>query len=123
MGKTTETEGGTRGKEKRRQESVRRVGRRGQGTVGKRGTYVIPVELRRRYGLDEGSLVIAEPREEGILLRPGVALPVEPYTPERRAEFLLSNAVDAEDYARAVEEVRKLGLDPKEIPHRKPTAA
>jgi hypothetical protein len=45
---------------------------------------------------------------------------VEIYTPERRAEFLLSNAVDAEDYARAVEEVRKLGLDPATILHHKP---
>ena len=28
------------------------------------------------------------------------------YAPERQAEFLLSNAVDAKDYARAKEEVR-----------------
>lgn len=35
----------------------------------------------------------------------------EIYTPERLAEFFLSNAIDAQDYARAREEVRKLGLD------------
>ena len=39
---------------------------------------------------------------------------------ERKAEFLLSNAVDAADYARAVGEVRDLGLDPDSIPHAKP---
>ena len=33
---------------------------------------------------------------------------VERDTPERRAEFLLSNAVDAADYARAVEAVRQI---------------
>jgi len=33
---------------------------------------------------------------------------------------LLSNAVDARDYARAVREVHKLGLDPAQVPHRKP---
>jgi hypothetical protein len=64
--------------------------------------------------------VIAEQREEGVLIRPAVAVPVEKYTPERRAEFLLSNAVDAKDYARAIKEVRKLGLDPTKVPHKKP---
>lgn len=90
--------------------------------VGRRGTVVIPVKLRRRLGFTEGSIVIAEEREDGILLRPAVALPVETYRPERRAEFLLSNAADGRDYARAVREVRKLGLDPAKVPHRKPTS-
>jgi len=88
--------------------------------VGKRGTIVLPAKLRRRFGIEEGSLIVAEEREEGVLIRPAVALPVEIYTPERRAEFLLSNAVDAKDYARAREEVRKMGLDPAKISHRKP---
>ena len=34
--------------------------------VGKRGTVVIPAALRRRFGIEEGSLVIAEDRGEGI---------------------------------------------------------
>jgi AbrB family looped-hinge helix DNA binding protein len=89
--------------------------------VGKRGTIVLPAKLRRRFGIEEGSLVVAEEREDGVLIRPAVALPIEVYSPERRAEFLLSNAVDAKDYARAVEEVRKMGLDPAKIPHRKPS--
>jgi AbrB family looped-hinge helix DNA binding protein len=88
--------------------------------IGRKGTVVIPASIRRRFGLEEGSLVIAEEREEGILLRPAVAVPIEIYTPERRAEFLLSNAVDEEDYAGAVAEVRRMGLDPARIPHRRP---
>lgn len=88
--------------------------------VGKRGTVVISAALRRRFGLDEGSQVVVEVRDDGILLRPAVAMPVEIYTPERRAEFLLSTAVDAEDYARAVEAVRQMGLDPATIPHQPP---
>lgn len=88
--------------------------------VGKRGTVVIPAALRRRFGLEEGSLVVVEVRDEGILIRPAVAVPVEIYSPERRAEFLLSTAVDATDYARAVEEVRKMGLDPETVPHQPP---
>jgi hypothetical protein len=45
---------------------------------------------------------------------------LEDYTPERIAEFLLNNAVGPEDYATAVEEVRKLGIDPATIPHTPP---
>ena len=81
---------------------------------------LIPAALRRRYGIEEGSFVVAEACEGGVLIRPAVVLPVEVYTPERKAQFLLSNAVDAADYARAVAEVRAVSLDPKAIPHYKP---
>ncbi len=81
--------------------------------VGKRGTVVIPAALRRRFGIEEGSLVVAEATDEGILIRPAVVMPLEVYTPERKARFLLENATDAEDYARAARVVRdELGLDP-----------
>lgn len=88
--------------------------------VGKRGTVVIPAALRRRFGIEEGSLVVAEATEEGVLIRPAVAMPVEIFTAARKAEFLLSNAVDDEDYARAIKEVQKMGLDPKTVPHYRP---
>ena len=68
----------------------------------------------------EGSFVIAEEREDGILIRPAEMLPVEIYTPERKAEFLLSNSLDAEDYAENVKRVREMGLDPEKIDHYKP---
>jgi len=85
--------------------------------VGKRGTIVIPAAIRRRLKIEEGAVVIVEEREGGILIRPAAVMPIEMYTAERRAEFLLSNAVDAEDYARACEEVRRMRLDPDAIPH------
>ena len=88
--------------------------------VGKRGTVVVPASLRRKYGLREGAFVILEERQGGLFLRPAAALPVEVYTPERKAEFLLNNAVTPEDYRWAVQEVRKMGLDPNSIPHEKP---
>ncbi len=88
--------------------------------VGKRGAIIVPAKLRKRFGIEEGSLVIAEEKDDGILLRPAVVVPVERYTPERKAEFLLSNAVDAADYRGARKEVRKLGLDPDKISHQPP---
>jgi hypothetical protein len=53
-----------------------------------------PARLRRKFGIEEGQRVVAEERPDGIPIRPAVALPVEIYTPERKAAFLLSNAVD-----------------------------
>lgn len=88
--------------------------------VGKRGTIIVPAKLRKRYGIEEGSLVTAEAREDGVLIRPAIVVPVERYTPERRAEFLLSTATTAKDYQRARKEVEKLGLAPDTIPHRGP---
>lgn len=88
--------------------------------VGKRGTIVVPAKLRKRYGMEEGTLVTTEPREDGLLIRPAIVVPVERYTPERKAEFLLSTATTTKDYRRARKEVQKLGLNPDAIPHRPP---
>lgn len=88
--------------------------------VGRRGAVVLPAKLRRRLGIEEGSFVVAEEREDGILIRPATVLPVEIYTPERRAEFLLNNAVDIEDYQHARDEVKRMGLDPDRLKHNKP---
>jgi len=85
--------------------------------VGKRGTVVVPARMRRKFGIEEGSLVIAEEREDGVLIRPAVSYPVEIYTPERIAEFLMSNAIDEEDYQRARDEVRQMGVDPDKVTH------
>lgn len=90
------------------------------GKLGKRGTLVIPASLRRRFGMTEGSMFIAEATDQGILIRPAMAVPIELYSPERKAELLLSSAVDEEDYRQARVEVEKLGLDPDSIEHSRP---
>lgn len=101
-------------------QTIRRSARTETSRVGKRGAVVVPARLRRKFGIEEGALVIAEERADGVLIRPAVALPVEVYTPARIAEFLLSNAVSARDYQAARREVRKLGLDPNAIGHHRP---
>ena len=88
--------------------------------IGKRGTFVIPARLRRIFGFEEGAEVIAEETPEGVLIRPAVTVPLEIYSAERKAELILSNAVDSEDYRRAVAEVEAMGLDPSSIPHYRP---
>jgi AbrB family looped-hinge helix DNA binding protein len=88
--------------------------------VGKRGAIIVPARLRKRFGIEEGSMIIAEEKDDGILIRPAVIVPVEMYSPERKAEFLLANATSQADYRRARKAVRELGLDPDSIPHRRP---
>lgn len=86
-------------------------------TMLKDGTVLIPEEVRREFGLAEGAPLTIEASDEGILLRPIGEEELEIYTSERKAEFLLNNAMDPEDYAWATEETRRMGLDPTAIPH------
>lgn len=88
--------------------------------VGKRGSIIVPARVRARFGIVEGAIVLAEEREDGILIRPAVVVPVERYTPARKAEFLLSNATTTADYKKARKEVQKLGIDPDSIQHHRP---
>ena len=87
--------------------------------IGKRGTVVIPAKTRKRYRLDEGSPLLLEEREDGILMRPAVTSPVELeiYTPERLAEFFLNNVLTKDGYLEARKDVEEMGLDPDSIDH------
>ena len=87
--------------------------------VGKRGVIVLPAKMRRRYGIEEGTMVVAEESPYGILIRPAMVVPVEIYPAERKAEFLLGNAVDAKDYRQAAAAVRRMGLDPAKVRQKK----
>ena len=85
--------------------------------VGKRGTVVIPADLRRQYGLGEGDMLVMEEFAGGLLIKPVRAFETEIYSPQRTAEFMLNNAVDAVEYDDAVAEVRAMGIDPDSVPH------
>jgi bifunctional DNA-binding transcriptional regulator/antitoxin component of YhaV-PrlF toxin-antitoxin module len=93
----------------------------------RRGTIELPDELRDRFGIEDGTVLVAEASEAGILLRrteseDADGFEIELYTPERRAEFLLSNVLTPEDYTWARREVAKMGIDPDTIPHRAPAS-
>jgi bifunctional DNA-binding transcriptional regulator/antitoxin component of YhaV-PrlF toxin-antitoxin module len=88
--------------------------------VGQSGDVPLPPAIRARAGIAAGSAVTLEAREGMIIVRTSDFDP-EIYTRQRKAEFLLSNAVDAADYASACNEVRKMGLDPNQISHLRPS--
>ena len=87
--------------------------------LGRRGTLVIPSKLRQRLGLTEGALLLIAESGGELTIRPAIAMPLETYPPERRAEFLLNNATGAADYGRACKAVRAMGLDPEAIRHQR----
>jgi len=88
--------------------------------IGRNGALVIPAKMRRRLGLAEGDLVLIEETGDGLVIRPAVAMPIEVYSKERKAEFLLNNAINQDDYEAARQAVHNLGLDPDNIPHERP---
>jgi bifunctional DNA-binding transcriptional regulator/antitoxin component of YhaV-PrlF toxin-antitoxin module len=55
--------------------------------INHRGTLTIPKEMRVRFGLKNARQVVAEETRQGILIRTGVAYPVEIHTNQRLAEF------------------------------------
>ncbi len=87
--------------------------------MGSRGQITIPQDVRQKIGLVEGSILVFEVREDGIFMRPAIPTPMKPeeYSNYRKAEFLLNNTTDEQDYQRARAEVKKLGLDPDTIDH------
>lgn len=85
--------------------------------MGQRGTLVLPVKFRRQLGIEDGSILIAEAKDGEIRIRPAVAVEVEVYTPERRAELLLNNAMTREEWDAIAADVRSWGLDPQNIPY------
>jgi hypothetical protein len=85
------------------------------------GALSIPAELARQIGIQPRQQVLVE--RIGRFIRVyGAGNDIEIYTPQRKAEFLLTSSVDDADYAEAVKAVRAMGLDPDQIPHRRPAA-
>jgi hypothetical protein len=73
--------------------------------------------MSARKSAGPGSLFLAEGTPKSVAVDHTTS---KRYTPERKAEFLLSNAVDEADYRKARKEVRRIGIDPDSIPHRRP---
>lgn len=88
--------------------------------VRAKGIIVLPMRIRKKYGIEEGSLLILDETKDGFVLRPAMAIPVQKYTAEQRAEFILNSAIDADDYQRARKVVEQMGLDPDAIDHDEP---
>ena len=90
--------------------------------VDARGSVVIPAKIRKLLGIEDGALLLLETRNGEIILRPAMVVATSKYSAERRAEFILNNAVNEDDYRNARSKVTQMGLDPDAIPHDRPAA-
>lgn len=55
--------------------------------INKRGNLTLPMPLRKMLGLEKGGVILAEPSDRGIMLKPAIAFPIEMYSDSRTAEF------------------------------------
>ncbi len=60
--------------------------------INKRGSLTLPMPMRKKLGLERGGVVMAEALDQGVLLKPAVAFPIEMYSDSRVAEFDVADA-------------------------------
>lgn len=68
------------------------------GTVGRRGSVVLPAQLRKRLGFGEGTLFVAEEARGGILLRRAAVVPISEEEEDRHdAEVVRRRRADPDN--------------------------
>lgn len=60
-------------------------------SINEHGTLTLPKEMRVRLGITASGQVVVDETSEGVLLRPGVTVPIEVYLAERLGEFTRNN--------------------------------
>lgn len=84
--------------------------------VQKRGQVTIPIELRRKMGIEEGGIVAFIETEEGLLLSPQRALALDAL--DRIGEALEEQGITLKEWIESGREIRgqmlaeEYGLDP-----------
>jgi AbrB family looped-hinge helix DNA binding protein len=84
--------------------------------MGKRGTIVLPVKLRKQFGLQDGSLLVTEAKDGEIRIRPAFIYEPEVWSPQRKAYLTLINAMTQEEYDEVSALLREEGIDPTDAP-------
>ncbi len=60
--------------------------------VSSRGQLTLPAEIRKKYGINEGSVLVAEDRNGEIVLKPAAVMEVEYYSDEQINEWVAKDA-------------------------------
>lgn len=67
--------------------------------VSSRGQLTLPAEIRKKYGIDEGSVLVAEDRGGEIVLKPTVVLEFDCYTDDQIAQWVSEDAITEKEKA------------------------
>jgi AbrB family looped-hinge helix DNA binding protein len=60
--------------------------------MSSRGQITLPSEIRKKYGMDEGSVLVAEDRNGEIILKPAAVYEVDYYTDAQIKEWAAEDA-------------------------------
>lgn len=82
--------------------------------VSSRGQLTLPSEIRKKYGIDEGSVLVAEDRNGEIILKPATVMEVEYYTDEQIKEWSAADTFISDSERETVRSrLQKLGSKAK----------
>lgn len=62
--------------------------------VSNRGQLTLPANLRKRFGIKEGGVIILEERGNELVLKPAVVLEVEMYTDDQISDWDQADRLD-----------------------------
>lgn len=60
--------------------------------VSSRGQLTLPSEVRKKYGINEGSVLVVDDRDGEIILRPATVMEVEYYTDDQIEELVAADS-------------------------------
>jgi AbrB family looped-hinge helix DNA binding protein len=67
--------------------------------VSNRGQITLPANLRKKFGIKQGGLVIIEDRAGELILKPAVAMGIELYSDAQIAEWDREDQLDSAEQA------------------------
>ncbi len=79
--------------------------------VSSRGQLTLPAKMRKKYGIDEGSVLVAEDRNGEIVLKPAAVMEVEYYSDEQIKEWVATDRIkDAKERSSLRGKLKKAAL-------------
>jgi antitoxin PrlF len=71
--------------------------------VSSRGQITLPAELRKRFGIKSGDVMILEDRGNEVVLKPGVVLEVQHYSDEQIAQWDTEDKLSEHERAQIID--------------------
>ncbi len=72
--------------------------------MSSRGQITLPSEIRKKYGMNEGSVLVAEDRNGEIVLKPAAVYEIDYYTDEQIKEWVVADSYKSD---KEREDIRK----------------
>lgn len=67
--------------------------------VSNRGQLTLPADLRKRFGIDKGGVVVLEDRESELVIKPAIVLEIEMYSDSQITAWDAEDRLESADRA------------------------